>query len=330
MTLSKNQAVLDSLCCCLNDKTGLNFYPQIPQPNLTEVFELSFPWRNEDIIVYFRWKSENEVPDELTIHLLVLLAQEIFPRLYLEFSRQKSELSWDQLMELASIQHWDEEMFEQMVERYRLQPLPLGFPLLIQCKSWQEEIPNVVRNLIPNCWVTWISPPQLFLFVPVKQKGTLQVEGESYLQPLHSMLADELGVLSAAFVGMPTQERLWQAYQKVCNLAELHNIFSPGALGSVAWKLGLTGIFSDISAERVQNFYQEVFKANPPEEFKQTLDLYFSHDLNISETARTLYLHRNTLLYRLDRINELTGYNPRVFKDAVLLYLALWLKKRVF
>lgn len=51
------------------------------------------------------------------------------------------------------------------------------------------------------------------------------------------------------------------------------------------------------------------------------LDVLFRQNLNISETARSLYIHRNTLLYRLDKITELTGLDPRIFMDAVLLRL---------
>ena len=53
------------------------------------------------------------------------------------------------------------------------------------------------------------------------------------------------------------------------------------------------------------------------------LRTYFDTDMSLKETAQALYLHKNTLQYRLDRISRETGYNPRVFSDAVRLYLAL-------
>jgi carbohydrate diacid regulator len=60
-------------------------------------------------------------------------------------------------------------------------------------------------------------------------------------------------------------------------------------------------------------------------ELKQTLDVFFSHDLNVKATAEALYIHRNTLLYRLNKIHELTGYNPRRFYDSLQLKLFDWL-----
>jgi hypothetical protein len=55
----------------------------------------------------------------------------------------------------------------------------------------------------------------------------------------------------------------------------------------------------------------------------QTLETLFARQLNVSEAARQLYLHRNTLIYRLDKLTEETGLDPRQFPDAVLLQLFL-------
>nr|WP_241254717.1 helix-turn-helix domain-containing protein [Brevibacillus sp. SYP-B805] len=55
----------------------------------------------------------------------------------------------------------------------------------------------------------------------------------------------------------------------------------------------------------------------------EILDALFAHHLNISETARHLYLHRNTLLYRLDKLKDQTNLDPRQFSDAILLRLAM-------
>ena len=60
----------------------------------------------------------------------------------------------------------------------------------------------------------------------------------------------------------------------------------------------------------------------------KTLDSFFANDLNIQKTADDLYLHRNTLIYRLNKIIEETGYNPKRFKDAVILQVALWIYQK--
>ncbi|GAB2548912.1 CdaR family transcriptional regulator [Gracilibacillus alcaliphilus] len=56
-----------------------------------------------------------------------------------------------------------------------------------------------------------------------------------------------------------------------------------------------------------------------------TLNSFFNHNLNIQKTADALFLHRNTLIYRLNKITKETGYDPRIFKDAFMLQVALWI-----
>jgi carbohydrate diacid regulator len=58
--------------------------------------------------------------------------------------------------------------------------------------------------------------------------------------------------------------------------------------------------------------------------YKDTLDCFFNNDFNIQQTAEELFIHRNTLIYRLNKIVEDTGYNPRHFRDSVTLQLAMW------
>ncbi len=62
-------------------------------------------------------------------------------------------------------------------------------------------------------------------------------------------------------------------------------------------------------------------------ELEQTVTMFIECDLNISETARRLYLHRNSLLYRIERIRDLTGYDIRRFDDAVTVWSALLLRR---
>ena len=52
-------------------------------------------------------------------------------------------------------------------------------------------------------------------------------------------------------------------------------------------------------------------------EMMETIDAFFRNDLNLSTTAREMFIHRNTLIYRLDKIRKVTGYDLRHFRDAV-------------
>ena len=59
----------------------------------------------------------------------------------------------------------------------------------------------------------------------------------------------------------------------------------------------------------------------------QTVFTFFDNNLNISETARQLYIHRNTLVYRLDKLQKSTGLDLRTFDDAITFKIALMVVK---
>ncbi|MCL2370015.1 MAG: helix-turn-helix domain-containing protein [Firmicutes bacterium] len=64
-------------------------------------------------------------------------------------------------------------------------------------------------------------------------------------------------------------------------------------------------------------------------EMMRTADAFLKNSLNLSETARVLYLHRNTLVYRLDKIEDMTGLNIRYFSDAVIFRMMVTLSKLI-
>ncbi|MGM0370552.1 MAG: CdaR family transcriptional regulator [Bacillota bacterium] len=82
----------------------------------------------------------------------------------------------------------------------------------------------------------------------------------------------------------------------------------------------LENLIHDLSKERRAKLASQF---PLPEKYQQTLQVYFSNNLNISETARELFLHRNSILYRLDKIKEVTGLDPKKFNDAIQLKFGL-------
>ena len=58
-----------------------------------------------------------------------------------------------------------------------------------------------------------------------------------------------------------------------------------------------------------------------------TIQRFFENDLNVSETSRKLFVHRNTLVYRLEKIKKVTGFDLRKFDHAIIFKVALMVKK---
>ena len=76
---------------------------------------------------------------------------------------------------------------------------------------------------------------------------------------------------------------------------------------------------------------KEGFKQGSIESLDQetlfTIQRFFENNLNVSETSRGLFVHRNTLVYRLEKIKKLTGLDLREFDDAIVFKVALMVKK---
>jgi len=91
--------------------------------------------------------------------------------------------------------------------------------------------------------------------------------------------------------------------------------------------LGIGRLIYQLPLPMCKMFIEEIFKDKSPETFDEetltTINQFFENSLNVSETSRQLYIHRNTLVYRLDKIQKNTGLDLRVFDDAITFKIAL-------
>ncbi len=95
--------------------------------------------------------------------------------------------------------------------------------------------------------------------------------------------------------------------------------------------LGIGRLIYQLPTTLCEIFLSEVFKKNSIDSLDQetlfTINMFFENSLNVSETSRKLFVHRNTLVYRLEKIKKLTGLDLREFDDAIIFKVALMVKK---
>lgn len=95
--------------------------------------------------------------------------------------------------------------------------------------------------------------------------------------------------------------------------------------------LGIGRLIYQLPTTLCKKFLDEVFKKGSLEELDEdtinTIQKFFENSLNISETARKLFVHRNTLVYRLDKIQKNTGLDLREFDDAIIFKVAMMVQK---
>ena len=95
--------------------------------------------------------------------------------------------------------------------------------------------------------------------------------------------------------------------------------------------LGIGRLIYQLPIPLCKMFIKEIFGGKSPDEFDEetlsTINKFFENSLNVSETSRQLYIHRNTLVYRLDKLQKSTGLDLRVFEDAITFKIALMVVK---
>ncbi|NLK27003.1 MAG: PucR family transcriptional regulator [Clostridiales bacterium] len=95
--------------------------------------------------------------------------------------------------------------------------------------------------------------------------------------------------------------------------------------------LGIGRLIYQLPLPLCKMFIKEIFEGKSPDDFDDetlaTINKFFENNLNVSETSRQLYIHRNTLVYRLDKLQKSTNLDLRVFEDAITFKIALMVVK---
>ena len=91
--------------------------------------------------------------------------------------------------------------------------------------------------------------------------------------------------------------------------------------------LGIGRLIYQLPVNLCRIFIDEIFGENVPDdlddEILTTINKFFENNLNVSETSRQLFIHRNTLVYRLEKLQKSTGLDVRTFDDALTFKIAL-------
>ena len=129
----------------------------------------------------------------------------------------------------------------------------------------------------------------------------------------------------------PSLAVLAESYQEAKRAMDVGSIFVKSRTIHVFRFLLLERFLMDIPREEGMHYHALLFNRKTAklfnDEMLQTIEMFFRKDLNLSDTARQLYIHRNTLVYRLDKVQRQTGLDLRKFDDAVTFKILHELKK---
>ena len=149
---------------------------------------------------------------------------------------------------------------------------------------------------------------------------------------VENALREELGI--RCVIGVSTNARhlreLADRYKEAQVAIDVGRIFESEKTIIHYENLGLGRIIYQLPTTLCEMFLNEVFKKNPiealDEDTLETINRFFENNLNVSETSRKLYVHRNTLVYRLEKIKKITGLDLREFDHAIVFKVAMMVK----
>ena len=169
----------------------------------------------------------------------------------------------------------------------------------------------------------------------VKQLPGEPAEGEleAIASGIEDLLKSELGIKSV--IGIATVashlRELADAYKEAQTAIDVGKVFDTEKSIINYENLGIGRLIYQLPTTLCEIFLFEVFKKNSIDSLDQetlfTINKFFENNLNVSETSRKLFVHRNTLVYRLEKIKKLTGLDLRQFDHAIVFKVALMVRK---
>lgn len=164
-------------------------------------------------------------------------------------------------------------------------------------------------------------------------KDCRDMKKEEDLMSLASMIIDNMHAEAMVKVRVGYGNRVYnlqdiaKSYQEAKMALEVGRIFYVEKEIISYSLLGIGRLIYQLPMSLCEMFIKEVFADGIPDVFDEetmvTIQKFFENNLNISETARQLYVHRNTLVYRLERLEKIIGLDIRKFDDAMTFKIAL-------
>ena len=156
---------------------------------------------------------------------------------------------------------------------------------------------------------------------------------EAMAAKIEETLKSELYVKTVIGIGTIAEHlrSLADSYKEAQTAIDVCKVFDTEKSIMSYENLGIGRLIYQLPTTLCEIFLGEVFKKNSIDSLDQetlfTINKFFENNLNVSETSRKLFVHRNTLVYRLEKIKKLTGLDLREFDHAIVFKVALMVRK---
>ena len=192
-----------------------------------------------------------------------------------------------------------------------------------------------VRNLLGNRTRDFVTAVDEKNIIVVKElePNDGHTELEKIAENMYTLLEEdgEEDVLIAYGTVVNDIKEVSKSYKEAKLALDVGKIFFSERSVIAYSALGIGRLIYQLPIPLCKMFIREIFEGKSPDDFDEetltTINKFFENNLNVSETSRQLYIHRNTLVYRLDKLQKSTGLDLRVFEDAITFKIALMVVK---
>jgi len=194
---------------------------------------------------------------------------------------------------------------------------------------------DVIQNLFPDKSKDFVFNITETDIVLVKElKNAIDSKDlEKLARSIADTLSGEFYTRVNVGIGNPVVgvKELARSFKEAQTALEVGKVFDTDKVIVSYDNLGIARLVYHLPTTLCETFLHEVFKRGSIESLDHetlfTIQRFFENNLNVSETSRKLFVHRNTLVYRLEKIKKLTGLDLREFEDAIVFKVALMVKK---
>lgn len=206
---------------------------------------------------------------------------------------------------------------------------------LIRFAEKTEVLPyDIVQNIFPDKnkdYVISVGEKDIALVKELKTTDTKKIE--KIAKNISDTISTETFAKVTIGIGTVVDniKDLARSYKEAQIALEVGKVFDTEKNIVSYDNLGIGRLIYQLPTTLCEMFLQEVFKDGSLDsldrETLMTIQCFFENNLNVSETSRKLFVHRNTLVYRLEKIRKLTGLDLREFDHAITFKVALMVKK---
>ena len=204
---------------------------------------------------------------------------------------------------------------------------------IVQIPGNETGVIQLLQNMFPeNDFIINIDNKNIVVI-----KTLPSVDSFDFIQNTAKSIVDTINseLLLTVFVGIGSPVKsindIAHSYSEARLSIEIGRVFESEKYILSYAELGIGRLIYQLPSKLCELFLDEIFQKEGfealDEETLLTIDKFFENSLNISETSRQLFVHRNTLVYRLDKIERLTGLDLRKFDDAVVFKVAALVRK---